>query len=50
VPRETRPGKFFGTKYNEASKIIYQWINQILNGSSASSVLPQIKSKLQQLK
>jgi trehalose/maltose transport system substrate-binding protein len=50
VPRVTRPGKFFGTKYNEASKIIYQGINQILNGSSASSVLPQIKSKLQQLK
>jgi trehalose/maltose transport system substrate-binding protein len=50
VPRVTRPGKFFGTKYNEASKIIYQGINQILNGSSASSVLPQIKSRLQQLK
>jgi len=50
VPRVTRPGKFFGTQYNEASKIIYQGINQILTGSSASQVLPQIKSKLQQIK
>ena len=50
VARVTRPGKFYGTKYNEASKVIYQGINQILNGSSASSVLPQIKSRLQQIK
>jgi trehalose/maltose transport system substrate-binding protein len=50
VPRVTRPGKFFGTQYNEASKIIYQGINQILTGSPASQVLPQIKSKLQQIK
>ena len=50
VPRVTRPGKFFGTHYNEASKVIYQGINQILTGSPASSVLPQIKSRLQQIK
>src|ERR671930_1570098 len=50
VPRVTRPGKFFGTHYNEASKVIYQGINQILTGSPASQVLPQIKSKLQQIK
>ena len=49
VPRVTRPAKFLGTKYNEASKVIYQGINQILNGSPASSVLPQIKSRLQQI-
>jgi trehalose/maltose transport system substrate-binding protein len=49
VPRVTRPAKFLGTKYNEASKVIYQGVNQILNGSSASSVLPQIKSRLQQI-
>ena len=49
VPRVTRPAKFLGTKYNEASKVVYQGINQILNGSSASSVLPQIKSRLQQI-
>jgi trehalose/maltose transport system substrate-binding protein len=50
VARVTRPGKFYGTKYNEASKVIYQGINQILNGSPASQVLPQIKSRLQQIK
>jgi trehalose/maltose transport system substrate-binding protein len=50
VARVTRPGKFYGAKYNEASKVIYQGINQILNGSSASQVLPQIKSRLQQIK
>jgi len=50
VPRVTRPGKFFGTHYNEASKVIYQGINQILNGSPASQVLPQVKSRLQQIK
>ena len=49
VPRVTRPAKFLGTKYNEASKVVYQGINQILNGSSSSSVLPQIKAKLQQI-
>jgi trehalose/maltose transport system substrate-binding protein len=50
VPRVTRPGKFFGTHYNEASKVVYQGINQILTGSPASQVLPQIKSRLQQIK
>jgi trehalose/maltose transport system substrate-binding protein len=50
VPRVTRPAKFLKTHYNEASKVIYQGINQILNGSSASQVLPQIKSRLQQIK
>jgi trehalose/maltose transport system substrate-binding protein len=50
VPRVTRPGKFYGKNYNEASKVIYQGINQILTGSPASQVLPQIKSRLQQIK
>jgi trehalose/maltose transport system substrate-binding protein len=49
VPRVTRPGKSLGRHYNEASKVIYQGINQILNGSPASQVLPQIKSRLQQI-
>jgi len=49
VPRVTRPAKFLGTRYNEASKVIYQGINQILTGSPASQVLPQIKSRLQQI-
>jgi trehalose/maltose transport system substrate-binding protein len=49
TPRVARPSKFLKTHYNEASKAIYQGINQILNGSSASSVLPQVKAKLQQI-
>jgi len=49
VPRVTRPAKFLGRHYNEASKAIYQGINQILNGSPSSQVLPQIKAKLQQI-
>ena len=49
VPRVTRPSKFLGTRYNEGSKVVYQGINQILTGSPASQVLPQIKSRLQQL-
>ena len=49
VSRVTRPAKFLGTHYNEASKVIYQGINQILTGSPASQVLPQIQSRLQQI-
>ena len=49
VSRVTRPAKFLGTHYNEASKVVYQGINQILTGTPASQVLPQIKSKLQQI-
>jgi len=49
VPRVTRPAKFLKTHYNEASKVIYQGINQILNGRSAKSVLPGIQAKLNQI-
>src|ERR671930_1877801 len=49
VPRVTRPAKFLKTHYNEASKVIYQGINQILNGRSAKSVLPGMQSKLNQI-
>ena len=34
---------------NEASKVIYQGINQILTGTPASQVLPQVQSRLQAL-
>ena len=46
VVRVTRPARDLKTRYNEGSKAIYQGINQILNGRSASSVLPSIESKL----
>ena len=49
VPRVTRPAKFLKTHYNEASKVIYQGINQILNGAPAKSVLQGVESKLNQI-
>jgi trehalose/maltose transport system substrate-binding protein len=49
VARVARPARFLGTHYNEASKVIYQGINQILTGTSANRVLPQIKSRLEQI-
>ncbi len=49
VARVTRPAKYFKTHYNEASKVIYQGINQILNGTPAKSVLPSIQSRLNAL-
>ena len=49
VARVARPARFLGTHYNEASKVIYQGVNQILNGTSASSVLPSVQSKLNQI-
>jgi trehalose/maltose transport system substrate-binding protein len=49
VIRVTRPARFLGTHYNEGSKDIYQGISQILNGASASSVLPRIQQELQRL-
>jgi trehalose/maltose transport system substrate-binding protein len=49
VTRVTRPSGALKTRYNQGSKVIYQGINQILNGSSASSVLPRIESQLKRL-
>jgi trehalose/maltose transport system substrate-binding protein len=49
VPRVSRPSRLLLGRYNEGSKAIYQGINQILNGRSASSVLPGIQSKLERI-
>jgi trehalose/maltose transport system substrate-binding protein len=49
VMRVTRPARDLKTRYNEGSKAIYQGFNQILNGRSASSVLPSIEAKLERL-
>ncbi|HSC51750.1 MAG TPA: ABC transporter substrate-binding protein [Gaiellaceae bacterium] len=49
VARVTRPAKYLKTHYNEASKVIYQGINQILNGTPAKSVLPGVQAKLNQI-
>ena len=48
VARVPRPSTVLGAKYTN-SKAIYQGINQILNGRSASSVLPSIQSKLERI-
>jgi trehalose/maltose transport system substrate-binding protein len=49
VKRVTRPSSFLGARYAQGSQIIYQGINQILNGKSAESVLPGIQSQLNSL-
>jgi len=49
VKRVTRPGKFLKTRYNQGSQIIYQGINQILNGQDAKNVLPGLESRLNRL-
>jgi trehalose/maltose transport system substrate-binding protein len=46
VKRVTRPSRYLGTKYNQGSQIIYQGINQILNGQDANSVLPGLAQRL----
>ena len=48
VARVTRP-TVLGTKYAQGSQIIYQGINQILNGQDASRVLPGIEQRLNRL-
>jgi trehalose/maltose transport system substrate-binding protein len=49
VARVTRPSRFLKGKYNQGSQIIYQGINQILNGQDAKNVLPAIEQRLNRL-
>lgn len=49
VKRVTRPAKYLGTKYAQGSQVIYQGINQILNGQDAKNVLPRIEQQLNRL-
>jgi trehalose/maltose transport system substrate-binding protein len=49
VPRVTRPAKWFGARYNSASKIVYQGINEILRGTPSSRVLPGMTPRLRRL-
>jgi trehalose/maltose transport system substrate-binding protein len=48
VTRVTRPS-ILGAKYNQGSQIIYQGLNQILNGQDAKNVLPGIEQRLNRL-
>ncbi|MGZ4338704.1 MAG: ABC transporter substrate-binding protein [Gaiellaceae bacterium] len=49
VARVTRPANSLKTHYAQGSQAIYQAINRIENGASASSVLPGLSSQLQRL-
>jgi trehalose/maltose transport system substrate-binding protein len=49
VKRVTRPSRYLGTRYQQGSQIIYQGINQILNGQDAKNVLPGIAQRLDRL-
>ncbi len=49
VARATRPSNSLKTHYQQGSQIIYQGINQILNGQDAKSVLPSIAAQLRRL-
>ncbi len=48
VARVTRPS-ILGAKYNQGSQIIYQGLNQILNGQDAKNVLPGVEQRLNRL-
>lgn len=48
VVRVTRP-TILGTKYAQGSQIIYQGLNQILNGQDAKNVLPGVEQRLSRL-
>ncbi len=47
VTRITRPSRETGAFYNEASTAIFQGTNQVLLGSDADTVLPQVEQELQ---
>jgi trehalose/maltose transport system substrate-binding protein len=49
VTRVTRPARDLRSKYQQGSQIIYQDINQILNGQDAKNVLPGTAARLEQL-
>jgi trehalose/maltose transport system substrate-binding protein len=49
VTRVTRPSNSLKTHYQQGSQIIYQGINQILNGQDAKNVLPGVAQQLQRL-
>jgi trehalose/maltose transport system substrate-binding protein len=49
VKRVTRPSRFLKGRYNQGSQIIYQGVNQILNGQDARNVLPSVEQRLNRL-
>jgi trehalose/maltose transport system substrate-binding protein len=49
VQRVTRPSRYLRSHYQQGSQIIYQGINQILNGQNANNILPGISARLTRL-
>jgi len=49
VKRVTRPSRYLKGRYNQGSQIIYQGVNQILNGQDAKNVLPSVEQRLNRL-
>ena len=49
VDRVGRPSGVFGEQYNQASTAFFQGVSQVLNGSKAAQVLPDIQQKLERL-
>jgi trehalose/maltose transport system substrate-binding protein len=49
VSRVTRPSRFLKTDYNKGSTIIFQGINQILNGGDTQSGLANMQTQLDRL-
>jgi len=49
VVRVTRPSRETGERYNEVSTVIFQSVNQILNGADAAQVLPQAEQRLRRI-
>jgi trehalose/maltose transport system substrate-binding protein len=49
VARVARPSRLLGAKYAQGSQIIYQGINQILNGQDAQNVLPGVAQRLERI-
>jgi trehalose/maltose transport system substrate-binding protein len=48
VARVTRPTQL-GARYQQGSQVIYQGVNQILNGQDAENVLPRMERQLDRL-
>ncbi len=49
VVRVTRPSRETGERYNEASTAFFQGVNQILNGTDAAQVLPQMQQRIERV-
>ncbi len=49
VVRVTRPSRSTGENYNQVSTFFFQGVNQVLNGSDASSILPNVAQQIQRV-